>query len=96
MKSNSLEITVERKKDVRQIVVHREFEKLVFTSLVMRAFLSFLGAARGCADFCESTAVSRVKEAPLVKITTKYRFLLTCSLVMFLLALVLPSQLFAA
>ena len=37
-----------------------------------------------------------MKEVPLAKITTKYRFLLTCSLVMFLLALVLPPQLFAA
>jgi hypothetical protein len=61
MKLISLETVVEHKKDVQQIGAHRKFEKLVFTLLVMRAFSSFLGAVRCCADFCDPTAVSRFK-----------------------------------
>ena len=44
---------------MQHIDVHREFEKLVVTLLVMSAFSNSLGASRGCADFRDSTAVSR-------------------------------------
>ena len=55
----NLETSVGREKDVQDIGVRREFEKVVVTLLVMRAFSNFLGAPRACADFREPTAVSR-------------------------------------
>jgi len=44
---------------VQDIDVHREFDKLVVTLLVMGAFSNFLGASRACAEFRDPTAVSR-------------------------------------
>jgi hypothetical protein len=46
-----LETVIEREKDVQEIDVPREIEKIVVTLLVIRAFSSFLGASRACADF---------------------------------------------
>jgi hypothetical protein len=45
---------------VQEIDVHRENEKIVVTLLVIRAFSSFLGASRACADFRDSIAASRL------------------------------------
>jgi len=45
---------------VQAIDVHREFKNCVGTFWVMSQFLHFLGAARGCADFRDPTAVFRL------------------------------------
>jgi hypothetical protein len=45
---------------VQEIDVHREFEKLVVTLLVIRAFSNYVGASRVCADFRDPTAVFRI------------------------------------
>ena len=59
----NLETAVKREKDVQDIDVHGEVEKFVITLLVMRHFSALLGASRACADFRDSTAVSRLKIA---------------------------------
>ena len=57
---------VEPEKDAQGIDVHREVDKkrahLVGDELFFRfsRFLSFFGASRICADFCASTADSRL------------------------------------
>ena len=51
---------VGREKDVQDIDVHGEYEKLVVTLLVMRGFSDFPGASRACAYFRDPTAVSRI------------------------------------
>ena len=56
-----LETAVGREKDVHDIDVHGEYEKLVVTLLVMRGFSDFPGASRACAYFRDPTAVSRFK-----------------------------------
>ena len=57
--SISLETSVEREKDVQHIDVHGEFEKLIATLLVMRAFPNFPGASRGCAYKMNSCKAGR-------------------------------------
>jgi len=57
----NLETAVGRKKDAYGIGVHSEIKKFVGTLLVMRHFFILLGAPRACVDFCDPTAVSRVK-----------------------------------
>jgi hypothetical protein len=57
--SFNLESVVGREKDVQEIDVHREFEKLVVTLLVIRAFSNYVGASRVCADFRDPAAVYR-------------------------------------
>ncbi len=56
----NLETAVGREKDVQDIDVHGELEKLVVTLLVMRDFSSFPGASRAFAYFRDPTAVSRI------------------------------------
>jgi hypothetical protein len=55
-----LETSVGREKDVQHIDVLGEFEKLMVTLLVMRAFSNFPGASGGCAYFRDPTEVSRI------------------------------------
>ena len=57
----NLKTTVGLEKDMQGIGVHGELEKLVVTSLVMRAFSGSPGASRTCVDFRDPTAVSRFK-----------------------------------
>ena len=45
---------------MQAIGVHRECKNCVVTFWVMSQFLHFLGAARGCADFRDPTAVFRL------------------------------------
>jgi len=61
----NLETAVGRKKAVQDIGVHSEIKKVVVTSAVMRHFFILLDAPRACADFCDPTAVSRLKD-PLI------------------------------
>jgi len=42
-----------------------EIQKVVVTSVVMRHFCILSGAPRACADFCDPTAVSRLKVSRL-------------------------------
>ena len=42
--------------------MHGEIKKFVVTLLVMRHFFIVLSAPRACVDFCDPTAVSRLKE----------------------------------
>jgi len=58
----NLETAVGRKKDAQGIGGNREIKKFVVTLWVMRHFLIVRGAPRACADFCDPTAVSRLKE----------------------------------
>ncbi len=58
-------MAVGRKKAVQDIGVHGAIKKVVVTSAVMRHFFILLGAPRACADFCDPTAVSRLKD-PLI------------------------------
>ena len=53
-------MAVGRKKDVYDIGVHGEIQKVVVTFVVMRHFCILPGAPRACADFCDPTAVSRL------------------------------------
>ena len=55
----NLKAAVGREKAVQAIDVHRECINCVVTFGVMNQFLHFLGAARGCADFRDPTAVFR-------------------------------------
>ena len=55
-----LQTAVGRGKDAHAIDVHKRFEKLVVTLLVMRVFSNFPGAVRACAYFRDPTAVSRI------------------------------------
>ena len=55
-----LETAVGREKAVQAIDVHREWKNCVVTLWVMSQLLHFLGASRGCADFRDPTAVSRL------------------------------------
>ena len=57
----NLETAVGRKKAVGAIGVHGEIKKVVVTLVVIRHFFILPGAPRGCADFCDPTAVSRFK-----------------------------------
>ena len=57
----NLETAVGRKKGVQDIGVHGERQKVVVTSMVMRPFCMLPGAPRVCANFCDPTAVSRLK-----------------------------------
>ena len=41
--------------------MHGEIKKFVVTLLVMRYFFILLSAPRACVDFCDPTAVSRLK-----------------------------------
>ena len=63
MPALNLETAVGGEKDVQDIDVHGEYEKLVVTLLVMRGFLDFPGASRACVYFRGPTAVTRLKEA---------------------------------
>jgi hypothetical protein len=54
--------------------VHREREKVVVTFVVMRHFSLLRGAPRACADFCDPTAVSRLKVKTLLRDHKKARF----------------------
>ena len=56
-------IAYDPKKAVQAIGVHGEIQKVVVTLVVMRHCCIVPGAPRGCADFCDPTAVSRVKSA---------------------------------
>jgi len=48
-----------------------DLKKFVVTSVVMRHFFSLPGAPRACTDFCDPTAVSRLKKAvPIVSLLT--------------------------
>ncbi len=47
-------------------------QKVVVTSLVMRLFCILPGAPRACADFCDPTAVSRLKVKTLLRATKKH------------------------
>lgn len=49
------------KKDAEDFGVHFEIKPFVVTVLVMRYFSILRGAPRACEDFCNSTAVSRIK-----------------------------------
>jgi len=62
LKFLNLETAVGHKKDVQDIGVHGEIQKVVVTSVVMRHFCILPGAPRACADFCDPTAVSRLKD----------------------------------
>ena len=64
--SFNLETAVGRKKAVQAIGVHGEIQKGVVTLVVMSHFWILPGASRGCADFCDPTAVSRFKDFPLI------------------------------
>ena len=55
----NLETAVGHKKAVQAIGVHGEIQKVVVTLVVMRHFCILPGAPRGCAEFCDPTAVSR-------------------------------------
>jgi len=55
----NLETAAGRKKDVQDIGVHGEIQKVVVTFVVMRHFCILPGAPRACTDFCDPTAVSR-------------------------------------
>ena len=55
-----LENAFEREKDVQDIDVPGEYEKLVVTLLVIRGFSDSSGASRACADFRDSTTFSRL------------------------------------
>jgi len=57
----NLETAVGRKTNVEDIGVPGEIKKFVVTSVVMRQFFILPGAPRACADFCDPTAVSRLK-----------------------------------
>jgi len=58
----NLETAVGRKTHVEGFGVSGERKKFVVTSVVMRHFFILPGAPRACADFCDPTAVSRLKE----------------------------------
>ena len=73
----SLETAVEREKDVQHIDMHRLLEKLMVTLLVMRVFSNYLGALRGCADFRNPIAVSRIS-VPGGSLSRPYKFLESC------------------
>ncbi|MDA0738879.1 MAG: hypothetical protein O3A59_08010 [Nitrospirae bacterium] len=60
----NLETAVGRKKAVQAIGVHGEIQKGVVTLVVMSHFWILPGASRGCADFCDPTAVSRFNMPP--------------------------------
>jgi len=60
----NLETAVGRKTNVEDIGVSGEIKKFAVTSVVRRYFFLLPGAPRTCADFCDPTAVSRLKEAP--------------------------------
>ena len=55
-----LKAAVEREKAVQAIDGHREWKNGVVTFGVMSPLFHFLGAARGCADFRDPTAVFRI------------------------------------
>jgi len=57
----NLETAFGRKKDAQALDVHGEIQKGVVTLVVMSHFWILPGASRGCADFCDPTAVSRLK-----------------------------------
>jgi len=57
----NLETAFGRKTNVEDIGVPGERKKFVVTSVVMRHFFILPGAPRACADFCDPTAVSRLK-----------------------------------
>ena len=56
-----LETAVGRKKDAEAIGVNSEIKNFVVTFGVIRHFVIGRGALRACVDFCDSTAVSRLK-----------------------------------
>ena len=58
----NLRAAVERGKAVYAIDVHRTCTHCVVTLWVMSQFVHGLGAARGCADFRDPTAVFRFKQ----------------------------------
>jgi hypothetical protein len=60
-----LETTVGRKKDAYGLGVPGEIKKFVVTLLVMRHFFIVRGAPRACVDFCDPTAVSRIRVLPI-------------------------------
>jgi hypothetical protein len=60
-RSLNLETAVGRKTAVQDIGVHGEIQKVVVTFVVMRHFCILLSAPRACVDFCDPTAVSRLK-----------------------------------
>lgn len=66
----NLERAVGRKKAVEAIGVPGEIKKVVVTLVVMRHFFILLGAPRGCADFCDPTAVSRLRELEIGEMQT--------------------------
>ena len=49
------------KKDVYDIDVHGEIQKVVVTLVVIRHFCILPGAPTACAGFCDPTAISRFK-----------------------------------
>jgi len=57
----NLKAAVGRKKDAKDIGVHGEIKKFVATLWVMNQFFIVRGAPRACVDFCDPTAVSRLK-----------------------------------
>ena len=57
----NLETAVGRKKAAQGIGVHDEIKKFVATLWVMRHFFIVRGGPRACVDFCDPTAVSRLK-----------------------------------
>ncbi len=59
----NLETAVGRKTNVEDIGVPGEIKKFVVTSVVMRHFFILPGGPRAYADFCDPTAVSRLKSA---------------------------------
>jgi len=63
----NLETAVGRKTNVKDIGVPGEIKKFAVTSVVMGHFFILPGAPKACADFCEPTAVSRLKEGDLKK-----------------------------
>jgi len=58
----NLKSAVEREKAVQAIDVHRELKNCVVTFWVMSQIFNFLGALKDWADFCDPTAVSRLKQ----------------------------------
>ncbi len=57
----NLGTAVGRKTNVEDMGVPSEIKKFVVTSGVMRHFFILPGTPRACVDFCDPTAVSRLK-----------------------------------
>ncbi len=53
--------------------VHGEIQKVVVTSVVLRHFCILPGAPRACADFCDPTAVSRLKGRTRMRRESKWK-----------------------